>query len=176
MNKTGMITSFGGNTPQIGKAVWIDPFARLIGNIRIADGASIWPGAVLRADESEIAIGARSAILDQCLLESPGGRPVIVAADVLISHKACLHGARVDTGALVGIGAIVLDGAVIGSHALVAAGAVVPPKAQIPPKMLVMGQPAKPVRLLKDSEIANVYTQLALLSEKAALYRSMGPG
>lgn len=173
MNKDGMIMSFGECTPQIGKAVWIDPFARLIGNIRIGDGASIWPGAVLRADESEIFIGARSAILDQCLLESPEGHPVIVAADALISHKACLHGARVETGALVGIGAIVLDGAVIGSHAIVAAGAVVPPKAQIPPRTLVMGQPAKPVRPLKDSEIANIQKQLVLLMEKAARYRAM---
>ncbi|BBO91813.1 gamma carbonic anhydrase family protein [Desulfosarcina ovata] len=174
MEKIGMITPFQGRVPQIGASVWIDPSARLIGNVQVADGASIWPGAILRADESEIRIGTRSAILDQCLLESPHGFPVVVAADALISHKVCLHGATVESGALVGIGAIVLDGAVIGAGALVGAGAVVAPNAQIPPGTLALGQPAKPIRPLKANEISNIRSQLALLSRKAGEYRAMG--
>ncbi|MCF8050859.1 MAG: gamma carbonic anhydrase family protein [Desulfobacterales bacterium] len=173
MKDEPMITPFGGVWPTVGADVWIDPFVRLIGNVQIGPGASIWPGAVLRADESEIVIGARSAVLDMCMIESPEGSPVIVADDVLISHNACLHGAVVESGALVGIGAIVLDGAVIGTEALVGAGAVVTPKTKIPPGMLALGQPAKPIRPLKSVETENIRRQLKALAEKAAQYRAV---
>ena len=168
-----MITRFRGAYPEIGPDVWIDPTARLIGRIELNAGSSIWPGAVLRADDERIVIGERSAVLDLCLIESPQGHPVIVEDGALISHKACLHGARVETGALVGIGAIVLDGAVIRSGALVGAGAIVTPGMDVEAGMLVLGQPAKPVRRLTAAETDKIQAQVAELSSKAAEYRAM---
>lgn len=165
-----MITPFQGIMPVIGPGVWIDPMSRIIGNVHLGAGVNIWPGAVLRADESKIDIGAGSAVLDQCLIESPEGHPVIVGTNVLISHKVCLHGATVESGALVGIGAIVLDGAVIGSGSIIAAGSVVTPMTRIPPGMLALGQPAKPVRSLTTAEIDKIRLQLDTLSRKAAAY------
>jgi len=168
-----MITRFRGAYPEIGPDVWIDPTARLIGRIELNAGSSIWPGAVLRADDERIVIGERSAVLDLCLIESPQGHPVIVEDGALISHKACLHGARVETGALVGIGAIVLDGAVIRSGALVGAGAIVTPGMDVEAGMLVLGQPAKPVRRLTAAETDKIQAQVAELRSKAAEYRAM---
>lgn len=168
-----MITSFRGATPEIGPDVWIDPTARLIGKIELKTGASVWPGAVLRADDERIVIGERSAVLDLCLIESPEGHPVIVQDGALISHKACLHGARVEAGALVGIGAIVLDGAVIRSGALVGAGAIVPPGMDVAAGTLVLGQPAKPVRGLTAAETDKIQAQVAELCAKAAEYRAL---
>lgn len=168
-----MITSFRGAYPEIGPDVWIDPTARLIGKIELKSESSIWPGAVLRADDERIIIGERSAVLDLCLIESPQGHPVIVEDGALISHKACLHGARVEAGALVGIGAIVLDGAVIRSGALVGAGAIVPPGMEVTAGMLVLGQPAKTVRCLTAAEIDKIQAQVAELCSKAAEYRAM---
>ena len=171
-----MITSFKGVSPIIGPDVWVDPTARLIGRVELDAGASVWPGAVLRADEERIVIGKQSAVLDLCLLESPAGRPVIVGDGALISHKACLHGARVDAGALIGIGAIVLDGAVVRSGALVGAGAIVTPGTVVEEGMLVLGQPAKPVRRLSQEEIAKIKDQVAELVAKAVEYRRMTEG
>lgn len=168
-----MITSFKGVSPIIGPDVWVDPTARLIGRVELEAGASVWPGAVLRADEECIVIGKASAVLDLCLIESPAGHPVIVGDGALISHKACLHGARVEANALVGIGAIVLDGAVVRSGALVGAGAIVTPGMEVAEGMLVLGQPAKPVRRLSVEEIAKIKDQVAELHTKAAEYRSM---
>lgn len=168
-----MITSFRGSYPVIGPDVWIDPTARLIGKIELKAASSIWPGAVLRADDASISIGKRSAILDLCLIESPEGLPVIVEDGALISHKACLHGARVEAGALVGIGAIVLDGAIIRSGALVGAGAIVPPGMEVPAGMLVLGQPAKPVRRLTPAETDKIRAQGEELCAKASEYRAM---
>lgn len=171
MRTEPLITPFAGVHPCIGPDVWIDPSARLIGNVEIKAGASIWPGTVLRADDEKIIIGERSSVLDLCLIESPAGYPVIVEDDALISHKACLHGARIESGALVGIGAIVLDGAIVRAGALVGAGAVVPPGMEIAEGMLALGQPARIIRALTSAEIKKIRTQLSELMRKAEMYR-----
>jgi len=168
-----MITSFMGTSPRIGLDVWVDPTARLIGRVELEDGSSVWPGAVLRADDERIVIGKQSAVLDLCLIESPTGHPVIVGEGALISHKACLHGARVEANALVGIGAIVLDGAIIGAGALVGAGAIVTPGMKVAEGLLVLGQPAKPVRRLSPAESTKINAQVAELYAKALEYRIM---
>jgi carbonic anhydrase/acetyltransferase-like protein (isoleucine patch superfamily) len=166
----GYITSFNGHTPRIDPMAFVDISARLIGRVTLASGVTVWPGAVLRADDDEIRVGEGSAILDMCLLEAPTGHPVIVEPGALVSHMVCLHGAVVKTGALVGIGAIVLDGAVVGERTLVGAGTLVPPGMQIPSGLLVLGQPAKVIRELKPTERETVELQLADLKAKAEIY------
>ncbi|MBW2457600.1 MAG: gamma carbonic anhydrase family protein [Deltaproteobacteria bacterium] len=165
-----LITAFGGHTPSIPEGVFVDPSARIIGQVELQPGTSVWPGVVLRADSDRIVLGRGSAVLDLALLEAPTGHPVLVEAGALISHQACLHGATVQAGALVGIGAIVLDGATIGSGALVAAGAVVAPKQIVPPRTLVVGQPAKVLRELTDEELARTQAQVAEVADKARQY------
>jgi carbonic anhydrase/acetyltransferase-like protein (isoleucine patch superfamily) len=167
----GYITSFNGHTPRIEPTAFVDVSARLIGRVTIAAGVSVWPGAVLRADDEEIRIGQGSAVLDMCLLEAPAGRPVVVEPGALVSHMVCLHGAVVKTGSLVGIGAIVLDGSVVGERSIVGAGSLVPPGMEVPSGVLVMGQPAKVIRELKPAERETVGRQLAELKAKAEVYR-----
>ncbi len=171
MNTKSFITPFEGHRPVIADDAFVDISARLIGRVRIDQKASIWPGAVLRADDERIIVGQGSAVLDLCLLEAPSGHPVIVESGALISHKACLHGVTVKTGALIGIGAIVLDGAVIGIDAIIGAGALVPPGMKVPRGMLMLGQPAKSVRKIKPEEKHNLIVQLKDLETKAKFYR-----
>ena len=172
MSANPFITPFDGHAPVIDPDAYVDFSARLIGRIKLAAGVSVWPGAVLRADEAEIVVEKGSAVLDLCLVESPEGHPVLVEAGALISHQVCLHGATVKSGALVGIGAIVLDGAVVGEGAIVGAGAVVPPGMQVPAGKLLLGAPARPVRDLKPGERDNVKAQLAVLREKSLRFKA----
>ncbi|MCF8043123.1 MAG: gamma carbonic anhydrase family protein [Desulfarculaceae bacterium] len=172
MANGSLVTPFDGHAPQIDPTAFVDPSARIIGRVTLAQGAMVWPGAVLRADDERIEVGQGSAVLDLALLEAPQDHPVIVEPGALVSHQVCVHGATVKSGALVGIGAIVLDGAVVGSGALVGAGAVVPPRMQIPEGVLVLGQPAKVVRDLKPAEVAEVARQLADLAVKVKIYLS----
>ena len=165
-----MITPFGEHTPRLEAGVFVDPSARIIGQVRLGAGAMVWPGAVLRADDEAIDIGQGSAVLDLALVEAPAGKPVMVEPGALISHQACVHGATVKAGALVGIGAIVLDNAVVGPGALVGAGAVVPPGMEVPEGALVLGQPAKVIRQLKPAQRQEVARQLADLAAKAKVY------
>ena len=104
MTLNPFITPYQGHSPIMAGNAYVDVSARLIGRVKLMDGSSVWPGAVLRADDDEIIIGRNSAVLDQCLVEAPKGKPVIVHDWALISHMVCLHGAEVESGALVGVG------------------------------------------------------------------------
>ncbi len=172
MDRQPLITPFDGVSPEIAVDAFIDLSARLIGRVVVEAGATIWPGAVLRADDERIVIGRGGAVLDLALIEAPQDRPVIIGQRALISHQACVHGATVESGALIGIGAIVLDGAVVEAGALIGAGAVVPPGMTVPAGTLVLGQPAKVVRDLKPAEIDNIQAQLDELAAKAKKYRA----
>ena len=168
------VSSFGPHAPVIADDVFVDRAARIIGQVELRSGASVWPGAVLRADDDRITIGEGSAVLDLSLVEAPAGSPVTIGQGALISHKACIHGARVEGGALVGIGAIVLDRAVVGAEALVGAGALVVPGTEIPPGTLVLGQPGRVVRELTPEEKARVHRQLGEVAAKARAYLLQG--
>ena len=105
--------------------------------------ASIWYGAIARADAEVIEIGADSNVQDGSTLHSDPGSPLVIGERVTVGHNVVLHGARVDDDVLVGMGSTVLNGAHIGSGSIVAAGAVVMQGQQIPPNSLVAGVPAK---------------------------------
>lgn len=164
------IISFEGRSPQYDETVFIDPTARLIGDVVIQSYASIWPLTVLRADSNRIIVGERSALLDKVLVEAPKDYPVIIEKNVLISHGAILHGCVVREGALVGIGAIVLDGAEVGRYSIVGSGCVVPPKMKIPETSLALGIPGKVVRSLSEDERKRSEEQVLEAFDKSRKY------
>jgi gamma-carbonic anhydrase len=148
-----LILPFGGRRPRIGRDVFIAPNATIIGDVEIADEASIWFGAVLRGDIGPIRIGSRSNIQDlACVHLTEDLSAAIVGADVTVGHGAILHGCVVEDRCLIGMGSILLDNARIGAGSLVAAGAVVTPKTVVPPRSLVRGTPARVIREVTEAE------------------------
>lgn len=170
MKSGSLITSFGGKTPIIDAKAYVDVSARIIGEVSIGSGASIWPGAVIRADSELIRIGERAAVLDLALMEAPEGHPAILEEEVLVSHGAVIHGAYICSRVLVGIGAIVLDGATVSSGSIIAAGSVVATGTEIPPDSLVMGVPGKRVRATTEDERKMIMAQLQEVFMKSRGY------
>ncbi len=170
MHDIPRITPFEGKSPQFDDTVFIDPTARLIGEIVLGSGVSIWPFALLRADSNRITVGERSVLLDKVLVESPKDHPVVIEKEVLISHGVILHGCIVREGAVVGIGAIVLDGAEVGRNSIVGSGSLVPPGMKIPDQSLVLGIPAKVVRGLDERDLERSKEQLTEAYEKSRKY------
>lgn len=164
------ITPFEGRSPQFDETVFIDPTARLIGEVILESGVSVWPFALLRADSNRIIVGERSVLLDKVLVESPEEHPVIIERNVLISHGAILHGCVVKEGAVVGIGAIILDGAEVGRNSIIGSGSLVPPGMKIPDHSLVLGIPAKVVRRLAEGDRKKSEEQLAEAYAKSRKY------
>ena len=165
------LRKFTGHFPKVANSAYIDPDAILIGRVTVGEEVTIWPGAVLRADDEEIIIEREAAILDNVTIEAPKGCPVRIGRGALISHAAIVHGATVEKGALVGINAIVLDGAKIGTKSLIGAGAVIPPGVIIPDSKLVLGIPAKIIRDITDEERKRIEEGVRVLKEKARTYK-----
>lgn len=127
--------------------------AKVIGDVQLADGVSIWYNAVLRADSDRICIGKNTNIQDNCVLHVDHGFPCVVGENTIVGHGAILHGCTVGNNCTIGMGAIVLNGAVIEDNCLIAAGALVVQNAHIPAGSLVMGSPGKVRRELSREEI-----------------------
>lgn len=133
---------------------WIAPDARVIGDVTLRSGASIWWGAVLRGDNDPIVIGEDSNIQDGSVLHTDPGEPLIVGRRVTVGHMAMLHGCEIGDNSLIGIGAVVLGRARIGKNCLIGAGALITEGKVIPDGSLVMGQPGKVIRMLEAGQIA----------------------
>lgn len=149
-----MILEFQGKVPKIHPRSFVAPNATLVGSVAVAEGASVWFGAVLRGDINRIRIGRRSNVQDNCVLHVESNRPCVLKDGVIMGHQATAHACTIEDGALIGIGARILNRAVVGEFSIVAAGAVVLEGAVIPPRTLAVGIPAKPVRKLTAKEIA----------------------
>lgn len=147
--------------PEIHETAYVMPEATLIGAVVIGEGVSVWPGAVLRADNEPVRIGDGSNVQEGAVLHTDKGYPLTVGNNVTIGHQAMLHGCTVEDGALIGIQAIVLNGAVIGKESLVGAGALVTEGKVFPPRSLIIGSPAKAVRTLSDEEVQGMLKNTA---------------
>jgi carbonic anhydrase/acetyltransferase-like protein (isoleucine patch superfamily) len=166
------IWELDGLAPELAADVgWVAPDAQLIGRVRLASGASVWWGSVLRGDNERIDVGPRSNVQDGCILHTDPGYPLEIAEDVTVGHRVMLHGCRVERGALVGIGATVLNGATIGVGAILGAHALVPEGRVIPPGVLALGVPARVVRALTVEERARLSDSAARYVDNAQRYR-----
>ncbi len=154
---------YAGHAPRLGRGVYVDPQACVIGRVTLGEDSSVWPMAVVRGDVHTISVGARTSIQDGAVLHvthdgewQPGGYPLVVGDDVTIGHRAVLHGCQIGSRCLIGMGAIVLDGAVIEDDVMIAAGALVAPRTRVGAGSLWLGSPARRARPLTDRELAGL--------------------
>ncbi|MEB3765637.1 MAG: gamma carbonic anhydrase family protein [Desulfurococcales archaeon] len=167
------IIPFKEKTPVLGRNVFVDPSARIMGAVSLGDNVAVLYGSIIRGDDDTVTIGPGTVILELSLIEAPHGHPVVIGDNVLVSHGAIIHGAVIGRGSLIGIGSRVLDGAVVGEESIIAAGALVPPGKEIPPRSLVMGIPGKVVRTLSDKDLEIVRKELEAVHRKVPVYREI---
>lgn len=154
----GIVRAYGEAIPQIAEGVFLAPGVVVIGDVHLAAGVGIWYNTVLRGDINTVFVGERTNVQDGCVLHTGYGEAHMlrIGRDVTIGHNACVHGCTVEDECLIGIGASVLNGARVRKHSYVAAGALVPPGMEVPSGKLVAGVPARVVRDLKESELADL--------------------
>jgi len=166
-----VLRKFAGKEPQLAQGAYVDMSAQVIGDVRLKDLASVWPGAVVRADDDYVEIGRNSAVMDGSFVEAPKGMPVVIGNGCLVSHSARLHGCKIDDETMIGIGAIVLDGATIGARSIVAAGSLISPGTRIPAESLVVGSPGRVTRQTTAAEIDRLRNDLRNIARKAKIYQ-----
>jgi carbonic anhydrase/acetyltransferase-like protein (isoleucine patch superfamily) len=137
------IYALGAVAPDIAPSAFVHPDATVIGAVRLGERASVWPGAVLRADYGYIEIGARTSIQDGSVIHTTEKQPTIIGDDCVIGHLVHMECCTIESGALVGSGSIVLHRAVVRAEALVGAAALVPNDMEVPSRAMALGVPAQ---------------------------------
>jgi carbonic anhydrase/acetyltransferase-like protein (isoleucine patch superfamily) len=148
-----MIQQFNGKSPKIHPSVFIAPNATLIGDVTVEEGASIWYGAVLRADFNRITIGAKSSIQDNCVIHVDDEHPTMIENCVTVGHGCIIEGCRVQEGAVIGMNSTILTGSVIEPQSLLGAGSLVKVNQTIPERKLAAGAPAKVKKALSGDSV-----------------------
>ena len=162
--------AIGDAAPQLADLAWAAPSADLIGDVLLGRRASVWFGAVIRADNTPIIIGQDSNIQDGAIGHSDPGFPLTIGARVTVGHQAILHGCTIADDCLVGMGARILNGAVLESECLVGAGALITEGKRFERGSLIVGAPARVVRKLTEQERQGLRISAAHYAEKAARY------
>ncbi len=165
------LIEFRGTKPKVSSDAYISPRATLIGDVEVGEGSSIWENAVLRGDMGRIRVGKQSSIQDSCTLHSDIGGQCLVGDFVTVGHNAVIHGATVHDCVIVGMNSTLLEGAEVGPNSIVAAGSVVLQGEKTPPAVLLAGVPAKQIRKLDDSDIADIRHAADAYIELVKLYK-----
>lgn len=150
------LDQFLGQTPRLGREVYIAQGAVVIGDVTLGDRSSVWYHAVVRGDINRIVIGKGTNIQDNAVIHLADDYPCLLGDYVTVGHSAIVHACTVENEVLVGMGAVILDGAVIGAQSIIGANALITQGARIPPGSMVLGSPAKVVRPLTPEERAGL--------------------
>jgi carbonic anhydrase/acetyltransferase-like protein (isoleucine patch superfamily) len=142
---------FEGKRPTVHPDAFVAPTATLIGDVTVEAGASVWYGAVLRADICTIVVREGANVQDNSVLHAAPGETLVIGRNATVGHGCVVHCAEVGDQALVGNGSTLLDHAVVGPRTLVAAGSVVTPGTQLPGGHVVAGIPAKPTKPIQGT-------------------------
>jgi carbonic anhydrase/acetyltransferase-like protein (isoleucine patch superfamily) len=167
-----LVLPYDSHTPQIDDSAWLAPTATVIGEARVDAEASVFYGAVIRADMAEVRLGAGSNLQDNVVVHTDYGFPTLIGAGVSVGHSAVVHGCTVEDHCLIGMNATVLNGALVGEGSLVAAGTVILEGSVIPPRSLVAGVPGKVRRSLTDEEYEKVVQNALTYVELSAKHRA----
>lgn len=166
------IYQLGDHAPEIDSSAYIAESASVIGKVKIESSASIWFGVTIRGDNELIRVGENSNVQEGCVLHTDPGFQLTIGKNVTIGHQAMLHGCAIGEGSLIGIQAIILNGAKIGKNCLVGAGALVTEGKEFPDNSLIIGSPAKAVRILSDEDVARMHGNTDNYVKRGQLFKT----
>nr|AFK33445.1 unknown [Lotus japonicus] len=148
--------------PKIAVDAYVAPNVVLAGQVTVWDGASVWPGCVLRGDLNKISIGFCSNVQERCVLHaawsSPTGLPAETTVEryVTVGAYSLLRSCTIEPECIIGQHSILMEGSLVETQSILEAGSVVPPGRRIPSGELWAGNPARFVRTLTHEEILEI--------------------
>lgn len=161
------IMEYNGKKPQISQNSYVSPMATLIGDIRINDNVIIWPGSIIRAENSSINIGEFTTVFDGVILFTRSQKSSInIGRYCIIESGVTLLGCFLEDYVQVKEGSLIYEEVSIGEGSIILNQSQVPPGLIIPARAVMRGIPVEPVReqtrndVLKQKEKAENYSQL----------------
>ena len=147
-----MLYGFDGKKPVVGYETYVSETAIVIGDVKIGDNCYIGHGAILRGDYGSIKIGNGTAVEEGAIVHAPPNDVCSIGDRVTIGHGAIVHSKWIGDYTLIGMGAILSLLAEVGERSIIAEGCVVKFEQKIPGGVLAVGNPAKVIREVSESE------------------------
>jgi carbonic anhydrase/acetyltransferase-like protein (isoleucine patch superfamily) len=162
-----VILEYNGKEPEISKKAYVSPLSTLIGDVRVNDNAIIWPGSILRAENSQINIGEYSTIFDGVMLFTRSQKSAIhIGRYCIIESGVTILGCFMEDYVQVMEGTLIYEESSVGEGSIILNKSQVPPGLTIPARSVLKGIPVEPIReqtrndVLKQKERAEHYSQL----------------
>ncbi len=161
------IMEYNGKKPDISPNSYVSPMATLIGDVRVNDNVIIWPGSIIRAENSPINIGEYTTIFDGVILFTRSQKSSInIGRYCIIETAVTLLGCFLEDYIQIKEGSLIYEEASIGEGVIILNQSQVPPGLTIPARAVMRGIPVEPIReqtrndVLKQKEKAENYSQL----------------
>jgi carbonic anhydrase/acetyltransferase-like protein (isoleucine patch superfamily) len=161
------IIEHNGKKPEISSNSYVSPQSTIIGDVKINDNVIIWPGSIIRAENSPIVIGEYSTIFDGVMMLTRSQRSSInIGRYCIIESGATLLGCFMEDYVQIMEGTLIFEEASIGEGVIIMNGSQVPPGLTIPARTVMRGIPVESIReqtrndLLKQKDRAENYSQL----------------
>jgi len=161
-----MIYSFKGFKPVIHPYSFIHPQSAITGNVIIGKNVYIGPGAALRGDWGQIIIEDGCNVQENCTIHMFPGLTVLLKEGAHIGHGAVIHGATIGRNCLIGMNSVVMDNVVLEDECIVGALSFIKADEVFEKRSLVVGNPAKKIKLVSDE-------MMEWKSKGTALYQAL---
>lgn len=162
-----VILEYNGKEPKISKNAYVSPLSTLIGDVRVNDNAIIWPGSIMRAENSQINIGEYTTIFDGVMLFTRSQKSAIhIGRYCIIESGVTILGCFMEDYVQVMEGTLIYEESSVGEGSIILNKSQVPPGLTIPARSVLKGIPVEPIReqtrndVLKQKERAEHYSQL----------------
>ena len=166
-----MLLPFKDHRPVVADSAYVDPTAVVIGDVTIAEGASVWPNVTIRADIDSVTIGEDTNIQDNSCIHEDFDFPVKIGSRCVVGHSVTLHGCDIEDECLIGMGSTIMNGCKIGTGSIIAAGALLVEGTEVPPRSVVMGSPGKVRRDATDEAVDRIRAGAAGYAERAQIHK-----
>ena len=156
-------------SPTVSNICFVAPSARLVGDVAVADRASVWYSASARAEGAKITIGMKANIQDGAVLHATD-KAVSIGNSVTVGPCATVtNGSTLEDGCMVGTNSIV-DGSTIGKGSVLSANSNLEPGTKVPAGQLWSGNPAQYLRDVSPEEMNILTSNADDLSELASMH------
>jgi carbonic anhydrase/acetyltransferase-like protein (isoleucine patch superfamily) len=161
------LMEYNGKTPTISENSYVSPMATLIGDVKINDNVIIWPGAIIRAENSPINIGEYTTIFDGVMLFTRSRKSSIhIGRYCIIESGVTILGCFMEDYVQVMEGSLIYEESSLGEGTIILNKSQIPPGLTVPARSVLRGIPVEPIReqtrneVLKQKERAEHYSQL----------------
>ncbi len=164
-----VLIEYRGKKPDISNNSYVSPMSTLIGDVKINDNVVIWPGSIIRAENSQINIGEFTTIFDGVILLTRSQKsPIHIGRYCILETGVTLLGCFLEDYVQILEGSLIFEESSIGEGAVILNKSQVPPGLIIPARAVMKGIPVEKVReqtrneILDQKDRAEHYTQLFL--------------